>query len=407
VKVLILGGGYGGIFAASNLSRNKRLQVTLVNDGPGHQILQKIHLVASGELQSSETTLDISTALGKDVKYIQGRCKKIDLITKEAEIVILSKADLIQTIQFDTVIIAIGAKNEYFGIKGARENTLSLRSVRDALYLHTRLRRLPPNSVLTIAGGGATGISLAGALSERFGKKITIRVVEAQNEILPGWDSIIIKKTRDYLTKNNVEIISGNSIKEIDRKSITLSSGQTLQTDVTVWTAGIRGQDLIITPNVRRTKSARIVVDKFSQVSRSNNGDEVFDNVFAIGDISAFSLDSEGKLSPQLAQFAVRQARNVAKNIVARVNGVKMTELEYIQKGQIISLGNNCIGILNGFPISGGLCENTEDFVIDNYIKAILNRGEGLEGMIYDTNSLRTGVATSITFFVYLCRKLL
>ena len=407
MKVLILGGGYGGIFAASNLCRNKRLQVTLVNDSPGHQILQKIHRVASGELQSSDTTLDISTALGKDVKYIRGRCKKIDLIAKEAEIIILSKADLKQTIQFDSVIIAIGAKNEYFGIKGARENTLSLRSVDDALFLHTTVRRLPPNSVLTIAGGGATGISLAGALSERYGKKITIRVVEAQNEILPGWDSIIIKKTKDYLTKNNVEIISGNSIKEIGRKSITLSSGQTLQTDVTVWTAGIRGQDLIITPNVRRTKSARIVVDKFSRVSRSDNGDEVFDNVFAIGDISAFSLDSDGKLSPQLAQFAVRQARNVAKNIIAKLNGMKMTELEYIQKGQIISLGNNCIGILNGFPISGGLCENTEDFVIDNYIKAILNRGEGLEGMIYDTNSLRTGVATSITFFVYLCRKLL
>ena len=137
MKVLILGGGYGGIFAASNLCRNKRLQVTLVNDSPGHQILQKIHRVASGELQSSDTTLAIPTALGKDVKYIQGRCKKIDLIAKEAEIIILSKADLKQTIQFDSVIIAIGAKNEYFGIKGARENTLSLRSLDDALSLYT------------------------------------------------------------------------------------------------------------------------------------------------------------------------------------------------------------------------------------------------------------------------------
>jgi len=165
-----------------------------------------------------------------------------------------------------------------------------------------------------------------------------------------------------------------------------------------------RGQDLTIIPEVKRTGAGRIIVNKYSKVLRSDGG--VFDNVFAIGDISAFPLDHDGKLSPQLAQFAVRQARNVAKNILRKEYGDEMIELEYLQKGQIISLGTNCIGTLNGLPISGWLCENTEDFVIDNYIKAILNRGDGLEGMVYDGNSIGTEIVTSINFISYLCRRL-
>jgi NADH dehydrogenase len=404
MRVLILGGGYAGIFAASNLCKNKNVQVTLVSDGPQLQLLQNIHRVASGELQPRDITLDIQGILGKDVIFVKGKSEKVDLVAKQAEIV-LTECGMVQTIQFDYLIIAIGAKNEYFGIKGARENTLSLRSVDDSIKLHRIIKSLPQGSILTIAGGGATGLSLAGALSEKYGKKIRIRVIEAQKEVLPGWDPIIIEMVKGKLEKNkNLEILRGKPITEIGPHSIVLSSGETLQTNMTVWTAGIGGQNITIIPEAKRIGSGRIIVNKYSQVLRSDGG--IFDNVFAIGDISAFQLDNDGKLSPQLAQFAVRQARNVAKNILRKESGEEMIELEYLQKGQIISLGTHCMGTLNGFPISGWLCENTEDFVIDNYIKALLNRGEGLEGMVYDGNSIGTEIVTSINFIGYLCRRL-
>jgi NADH dehydrogenase len=404
MRVLILGGGYAGIFAASNLCKNKNVQVTLVSDGPQLQLLQNIHRVASGELQPRDITLDIQGILGKDVIFVKGKSEKVDLVAKQAEIV-LTECGMVQTVQYDYLIIAIGAKNEYFGIKGARENTLSLRSVDDSIKLHRIIKSLPQGSILTIAGGGATGLSLAGALSEKYGKKIRIRVIEAQKEVLPGWDSIIIEMVKGKLEKNkNLEILRGKPITEIGPHSIVLSCGETLQTNMTVWTAGIGGQNITIIPEAKRIGSDRIIVNKYSQVLRSDGG--IFDNVFAIGDISAFRLDNDGKLSPQLAQFAVRQARNVAKNIPRKESGEEMIELEYLQKGQIISLGTHCMGTLNGFPISGWLCENTEDFVIDNYIKALLNRGEGLEGMVYDGNSIRTEIVTSINFISYLCRRL-
>jgi NADH dehydrogenase FAD-containing subunit len=405
MRVLILGGGYAGIFAATNLCKNKNVQVTLVSDSPRLQLLQNIHRVASGELQPRDITLDIQGILGDGAVFVKGKSEKVDLVAKQAEIV-LTESGMVQIIEYDYLIIAIGAKNAYFGIKGARENTLSLRSVDDSIKLDRIIKSLPQGSILTIAGGGPTGLSLAGALSEKYGNKIRIRVIEAQKEVLPGWDPIIIEMVKGKLEKSkNLEILRGKPIMEIGPNSVTLSSEETLQTNVTVWTAGIGGQDLNIIPSVKRTESGRIIVNKYSQVLRSDGG--VFDNVFAIGDISAFQLDNEGKMSPQLAQFAVRQARNVAKNILRKESGEEMIELEYIQKGQLISLGKNCMGTLNGFPISGWLCENTEDFVIDNYIKAVLNRGEGLEGMVYDGNSIGTEIVTSINFISYLCRRLM
>jgi NADH:ubiquinone reductase (H+-translocating) len=405
MRVLILGGGYAGIFAASNLCKNKNVQVILVSDVPQLQLLQNIHRVASGELQPREIMLDIQGILGKDVIFLKGKSEKVDLVAKQAEIV-LTESGMIQIIQCDYLIVAIGAKNEYFGIKGAKENTLSLRSADDSIKLDRIIKSLQQGSILTIAGGGATGLSLTGALSERYGNKIRIRVIEAQREVLPGWDPKIIEMVKGKLEKDkNLEILKGKPIIEIGPHSITLSSGETLQTNVTVWTAGIRGQDLNIIPEVKRSGSGRIIVNKYSQILRSDGG--IFDKVFAIGDISAFPLDNEGKMSPQLAQFAVRQARNVAKNILRKEAGEEMIELEYLQKGQIISLGTNCMGTLNGFPISGWLCENTEDFVIDNYIKAVLNRGEGIEGMVYDRNSIATEIVTSINFVTYLCRRLM
>ncbi|HKI09440.1 MAG TPA: FAD-dependent oxidoreductase [Nitrososphaeraceae archaeon] len=405
MRVLILGGGYSGIFAASNLCKNKNVQVTLVSDGPQLQLLQNIHRVASGKLQPRDIMLDIQGILGKDVIFVKGKSEKVDLVAKQAEIILI-ESGMVQIIQYDCLIIAIGAKNAYFGIKGARENTLSLRSVDDSIKLDRIIKTLPQGSILTIAGGGATGLSLTGALSEKYGNKIKIRVIEAQKEVLPGWDPLIIEMVKGKLEKNkNLEILRGKPIIEIGLHSITLSSGETLQTNVTVWTAGIGGQDLNIIPEVKRSDSGRIIVNKYSQVLWSDGG--VLDNVFAIGDISAFPLDNEGKMSPQLAQFAVRQARNVAKNILRKESGEEMIELEYLQKGQIISLGTNCMGTLNGFPISGWLCENTEDFVIDNYIKAVLNRGEGLEGLVYDGNSIGTEIVTSVNFISYLCKRLM
>lgn len=415
-RIVILGAGYASIFAASNLCDNKKgFQITLVNDGTRHQLIQELHRVASGELSDHEIALNIEETFGSEIDFVYGKSESADLYNKHVR-VRLAESNEIQIIPYDYLIIALGAMNEYFGIKGAKEYTFPLRSANDAVKLNEAIRRLPENSVVTIIGGGATGISLAGALAERYGsggKKIVIRVIEAQLDILPGWDSTMVQLIR-LAFGNSVEMITAKPIREINQEGIiTLSSGETLSSNLTIWTAGIRGQDLLTVPEIQRTRSGRVLVDKYSRVLKggsegSGEVNEFYDNVFAIGDISAFLLGGvKGTISPQLAQFAVRQARNVAKNILNLEKGFQLIRLEYQQQGQMISLGSNCVGMLSGIPISGWLCETAEDFIIDNYIRAIRNRGEGAEGMVYDDpQSLAVGFATTVNFLTFLYKKI-
>jgi NADH dehydrogenase len=194
------------------------------------------------------------------------------------------------------------------------------------------------------------------------------------------------------LLENNVEIIAGNPIREITQSSITLQSGNKIASDLTIWTAGIKGFDIKITQQIEMTKSGRFFVDNYSRIKG-------FENVFAIGDISAFTLPN-GQTAPQLAQFAVRHARSVAKNIVRNVKGEQMKELKYSSSGQILSLGRTNIGLLGGIPVTGFLCNYAEDFIIDNYIAALKNRGHGLPALVYD-NNIASEISTPLNFLSY------
>jgi NADH dehydrogenase FAD-containing subunit len=111
-------------------------------------------------------------------------------------------------------------------------------------------------------------------------------------------------------------------------------------------------------------------------------------------------------MSPQLAQFAVRQAMNVAKNIIKKEKGEKMVEFHYEQPGSILSLGKRCIGIINGVIISGSLCQYVEDFLIDNYIKTIRNRGRGISSLAYEHDKI-SQISSSLNFMITTAAKIL
>jgi len=161
---------------------------------------------------------------------------------------------------------------------------------------------------------------------------------------------------KQLLLDRGVEILTGQSITEITDSSVIMNSQNETKSDLTIWTAGIKGYDLKTSPSIQKTKSGRILVNRYSQI-------DGFDNVFAVGDISALPLEN-GNISPQLAQFAVRQASNIAKNIIRKENDKPMIKLDYLQKGQILSLGKKCVGVMKGGLATGKLCEYAEDFII-------------------------------------------
>jgi NADH:ubiquinone reductase (H+-translocating) len=394
-KICILGSGYAGLFCAANLladydNRNK-YEIIIFDQNSYHQLLQQIHLVSANIKKPNDISFSIYDLMKDDIKFY-----------KEFVVVVnLDKQNIFtannKEYDFDYVIIALGSSNAFFGLKGAREYSQSFRSLDDAIKLQKKIQNLKDYNII-ICGGGATGISLAGAISETSKGNLNITIVEAQSDILPGWNPKLVEAIKKFLLKNKINLITNNPIKEVYPSSVLLGDGTIIENSLSIWTAGVKGIDIQIIPQVKKTRSNRIIVNKLSQI-------EGYTNAFAVGDISAFPLDN-GQISPQLAQFAVRQAMNIAKNILRKEKGDKMVEFHYEQQGSILSLGNRCIGMINGIIISGSLCQYVEDFLIDNYIKTIKNRGRGISSLAYEQDKL-SQISSSLNFMITTAAKIL
>jgi len=394
-KICILGSGYAGLFCAANLladydNRNK-YEIIIFDQNSYHQLLQQIHLVSANIKKPNDISFSIYDLMKDDIKFYKEFILGVNLDKQNIFTANNKEYD------FDYVIIALGSSNAFFGLKGAREYSQSFRSLDDAIKLQKKIQNLKDYNII-ICGGGATGVSLAGAISETSEGNLNITIVEAQSDILPGWNPKLVEAIKKFLLKNKINLITNNPIKEVYPSSVLLGDGTIIENSLSIWTAGVKGIDIQIIPQVKKTRSNRIIVNKLSQI-------EGYTNAFAVGDISAFPLDN-GQISPQLAQFAVRQSMNIAKNILRKEKGDKMVEFHYEQHGSILSLGNRCIGMINGIIISGSLCQYVEDFLIDNYIKTIKNRGRGISSLAYEQDKL-SQISSSLNFMITTAAKIL
>jgi NADH dehydrogenase len=395
-KISILGSGYAGLFCAANLladyENRKKYEISIFDQNSYHQLLQQIHLVSANLKKPHDISFSIYDLMKDDVKFYNELVVGVNFETQNIFTANNKKYN------FDYVIIALGSSNAFFGMKGAKEYSQSFRSLDDAIKLQKKIQNLKDSNIV-ICGGGATGISLAGALSETSNNNyLTITIVEAQADILPGWNPRLVQTIKKFLIKNKINLITNNPIREVYPSSVLLGDGTIIENSLPIWTAGVKGRDIQVIPLIKKTRSNRIMVNKFSQI-------EGYNNAFAVGDISAFPLEN-GQISPQLAQFAVRQAMNIAKNILRKEKGEKTVEFHYEQHGSILSLGNRCIGMINGIIISGSLCQYVEDFLIDNYIKTIKNRGRGISTLAYEQDKL-SQVSSSLNFMITTAAKIL
>lgn len=394
-KICILGSGYAGIFCAANLladyDNKRKYEISIFDQNSYHQLLQQIHLVSASIKKPNDISFPIYDLMKDDIKFYKELVIGVNFDKQNIFTANNKEYD------FDYVIIALGSSNAFFGIKGAKEYSQSFRSLDDAIKLQKKIQDMKDSNII-ICGGGATGISLAGAISETSKENMNITIVEAQSDILPGWNPKLVKTIKNFLINNKINLITNNPIKEVYPSSVLLADGTIIENSLSIWAAGVKGSDIQTIPSIKKTRSNRIIVNKLSQI-------EEYNNAFAVGDISAFPLDN-GQISPQLAQFAVRQAMNIAKNILRKEKGEKMVEFHYEQHGSILSLGNRCIGMINGIIISGSLCQYVEDFLIDNYIKTIKNRGRGISSLAYEQDKL-SQISSSLNFMITTAAKIL
>ncbi len=395
-KIVVVGAGYAGIFLCTNLaSKLKNIaEITLIDRNNYHQLMQEIHLVASGFRTAEQLKIPISSLIyGKKINFIQSNVKKIQPDKRK---ITLDNGE----IDYDELIICLGSSTKYFNILGADKYTLPLRSIYDASIIHDHVSKIiqeETKSNIVIVGAGATGISLGSALAERINlsnnrENIKVNIIEATSTILSGWDPKIKSKVEDILTKKGLRIFHNSVVEKVEENTIFLKDGLEIKSSLIIWTAGVRGFNIDIEPPIEKTKDGRIIVNEFCRTS-------MYENIYSIGDIAAMK-NSKGVLYPPLAQIAVRQARFLA-DYLSEVYINKITpkeKFDYEIKAQILSVGNNeYVGLLNNYIVSGDIAKMIDEFTKNTYMKSLKTGGKNISANLYE-NDFFSQVLAGMTF---------
>ena len=357
-KVVILGGGFGGLAAARSLA--KIADVVLVDRHNFQTFLPLLYQVSTAGLAADHVAYPIRGALRKtDVKFRMGSPISIDHKNQEV------KLDSSETLKFDHLVVALGSTTADFGIPGVKEFTLGMKSVHEALNIRAEIMRRfedlcrfedDTQFSISVIGGGPTGVEMAGAIAElvrgplksdhaRSAANIKVRIIEAGERLLPTFSPSLSKRTKKDLEKLGVEVFVNSPVKLVEHRKVTVADGLSLPSEITIWAAGVKGSDAMAQLNLPIAAN-RIVVEPTLQVKN-------YPNVWALGDIAG-ALGKDGKPLPMVAPVAIQQGKFIAKQI-NRVSANKVLKnFKYLDKGSMATIGRNkAVVEVKGLKIAG------------------------------------------------------
>jgi NADH:ubiquinone reductase (H+-translocating) len=342
--VIIIGAGFAGMSAVGTL-RRAPVNVTIIDRNLYSTFQPLLYQVATGGLNPGDVSYPVgSFTARRHTRYIRGDLATVDDTARRIKL-----ADG-RELSYDYLILATGVSAAYYGVKGAAENTFGLYTRADAIVLrdhimngYDQLSEGPDQRrefAVTVVGGGATGVELAGSLGElrRAVLKATfpdvdparvhIRLVEMAPSLLMPFKRRLREYTRKQLVARGVDIILNTQILEVRPDSVVLGDGSAHHSDLTVWAAGVAAPEAVAGWNMPQGHNGRIVVGPDLRVHGS-------DRIFAVGDIAINPDDP----SPQLAQPALQEGKHAAEQLIQLSNGGQTKPFRYHDKGMMATIG--------------------------------------------------------------------
>jgi len=344
--VVVVGAGFGGVSASSELAK-EGFRVTLVDRHPYNTFQPLLYQVATGGLNAGDVTYSLRyfAAKHKGVRFRRATVTGIDHAANQV------LCDDGVAIGYDYLVLATGITTNHFGIPGAAEFTMSMYTraealrVRDTIFgsMEIIAGRSDPNSggfTVLIAGGGATGVEMAGQLAELKQEalpstypeldpaQVHVVLVEMAPFLLAPFDDSLRKYALAELVKRGVDVRLNTAISEVHADSVDFKSGESLPVDLVIWAAGVSGNPALREWGIPIGRGGRVEVNADLRVL----GEE---NIFAIGDVS-LTVDTP---LPQLAQPAIQTGRFAAKQIARLHRGVPTEKFEYHNKGTMATIG--------------------------------------------------------------------
>lgn len=358
-NVVIIGAGYGGLRAAEHLCKNSELSITLIDQNPYHYMQTEAYGYIAGRFDFQDIAIDIDAfvkGLGERVRFVKGRVVHLN----EANNNVLLQDE--SHIAYDYLIIAVGARTNFFSfIKGARQYTYGVKNIERAFgfrqafekRLYKKLQAESLNRAgdlhIAIAGAGLSGVEIAAEMAYMLDnyKKILpqtntefqISLIDAAPTILPGMDPYIIEETKKRLDELHVDIYTNAFIDEIEERRIHFQDGSKLDFDFIIYTAGIKGNDLVNDIACETNRQNQIITDAYLNIPGRKN-------IFAIGDCAQIK-DKAGTILPPTAQVAEKSAAYVAKSIQKIIQHQAVDTFNAKVDGVFVALGGEyALGVM-------------------------------------------------------------
>ena len=371
-RIVILGGGFGGLSAARELerllARDPNVEITLVNRENFFLFTPMLHEVAASDLDLATIVSPLRRMLKRTRLFI-GTAENIDV---DAQTVTVSHAGghHRHELEYDHLVVALGAVTNFYGIPGLAERASTMKSLGDAIELRNQLIaqleeadfecatdvRQPLLTVL-VAGGGFAGVETVAAVNDfvreavRFYPNITQRdvrvaVVHPGPYLLPELGEELGRYTHARMAERGVEVLLNTRVTGINGSRTVLSNGMEIDARTVVWTAGISANPLLDCIPCQRSRG-RLVVNEFLQSPD-------MPNVWAVGDCASITDPANGETYPPTAQHALREGTCVARNIAAELLGKPKVAFSFSTIGLLAAIGRRT-GVANvlGLKFSG------------------------------------------------------
>lgn len=368
-KVVIVGAGFGGLFAAKKLA-GKDIDVILVDKNNYHTFTPLLYQVATCALDPSEIAYPIRAIFRKysNVKTLLGEVVSIDSTDKVVSVEVEGER---QHLTYDYLILAGGSKTNYFGNDQFENRTFDLKSLSDAVDLRNHVLRLFEKAVwisdaqerqscltFVVIGAGPTGIETAGALYELYNHVLKqeyrqedfsarVILVEMAPNVLGAYPPRLQAKAASQMESLGITLELGNPVVEVLEKEVVLGDGKRIPTETVIWSVGVMGTSLGNMLGVETRKGNRIPVAPDLRVVG-------FEDIFAVGDMTYLASPS-GEPYPQMIPVAQQQAELASANILALASGQDLGRFEYRDRGVMATIGRSraVAWLYNRFQISG------------------------------------------------------
>ncbi|TAG56861.1 MAG: NAD(P)/FAD-dependent oxidoreductase [Cytophagales bacterium] len=352
-RIVVVGAGFGGLKLARSLV-NSNYQIILLDKNNYHQFQPLFYQVATAGLEPSAISFPLRKVFQKFTN-IHIRIAEVKSVNTEFNHI---ETDL-GTINYDYLVLALGCNTNYFGMQNISKYSIPMKSVSEALYLRNfilqnlekALEEKNPEEkqklmTIVIAGGGPTGVEIAGTLAEMKKNilpkdypeldfsKMLIYLLEGSAKTLGVMSEISSKKSREYLDKLGVIVKTETRVLDFDGEKVLTDILEPIQSKTLIWAAGVSPNKIEGLAPEWFVRGNRLKVDAFNKIEGSKN-------IFAIGDMASQSEEKFPNGHPQLAQPAMQQADNLAKNFKGMLENKSLKPFKYNDLGSMATVGRN------------------------------------------------------------------